>query len=202
MCPKCIPNGFTQKWSVSSGSRAVMWPATPSSNPNLENRRNAAAKRCLRWSRSSTMLNWGGAGNRVWPPPTSLASVSCGVSVSSDAVVMMTSLELGISAQCTADRTIITMSPNPHLPMLARRRWPRPKSRSDIEHKATWVRLTVAISVTPRAANLCAAPTRRLPACRRRRRWWQNPWSQFELFRWSACARPPPPAAWGGFSLL
>jgi hypothetical protein len=41
MCPKCMPNGLTQKWSVSSGSRAVMCPATPSSNPNRLNRRNA-----------------------------------------------------------------------------------------------------------------------------------------------------------------
>jgi hypothetical protein len=28
-----MAKGFTQKWSVSSGSRAVMWPATPSEKP-------------------------------------------------------------------------------------------------------------------------------------------------------------------------
>ena len=33
MWPKYCPKGFTQKWSVSSGSRAVTCPATPSSNP-------------------------------------------------------------------------------------------------------------------------------------------------------------------------
>ena len=53
MWPKCMPKGLTQKWSARSGSRAVMWPATPSSKPNLEKRRKAAARRCLRWSRSS-----------------------------------------------------------------------------------------------------------------------------------------------------
>ena len=47
---KCTPNGLTQKVSGNSGSRAVMWPATPSSKPNLENSRKAAAKRCLRCS--------------------------------------------------------------------------------------------------------------------------------------------------------
>src|SRR5262249_1157424 len=35
---KFMPNGFTQKWSSRSGSRAVMWPAMPSSNPNFPNR--------------------------------------------------------------------------------------------------------------------------------------------------------------------
>ena len=63
MCPKCMANGLTQKWSDSSGSRAVMWPATPSSKPNLENRRKPAASRCFRWRRSSsTEANDGGVG--------------------------------------------------------------------------------------------------------------------------------------------
>ena len=48
-----MPNGFTQKRSGSSGSRAVMWPATPSPNPKRPNSRNAAARRCLRCMRSS-----------------------------------------------------------------------------------------------------------------------------------------------------
>ncbi len=30
-----MPNGLTQKWSGSSGSRAVMWPAVPSLEPEL-----------------------------------------------------------------------------------------------------------------------------------------------------------------------
>ena len=34
MCLKFMPNGFTQKRSGCSGSRTVMCPATPSSNPN------------------------------------------------------------------------------------------------------------------------------------------------------------------------
>src|SRR5205807_797590 len=64
---------FTQKWSKRSGSRAVMWPATPSSNRNREKRRNAAARRCLRCSRSSwTESNCGGSGSPmsgIWTPP-------------------------------------------------------------------------------------------------------------------------------------
>src|SRR4030095_2802061 len=61
--PKSIPKGLTQKWSCFSGSRAVMCPATPSSNPNLEKRRKAAASRCFRCSRSSsTELKVGGIG--------------------------------------------------------------------------------------------------------------------------------------------
>ena len=51
---KSTAKGLTQKWSVSSGSRAVMWPATPSLKPNLPNRRKAAASRCLMWVRSSS----------------------------------------------------------------------------------------------------------------------------------------------------
>ena len=53
---KSMPNGFTQKWSARSGSRAVMWPATPSSKPNRPKRRNAAARRCLRCRRSSSTV--------------------------------------------------------------------------------------------------------------------------------------------------
>ena len=33
ICLKFMPSGLTQKWSSSSGSRAVMWPAVPSSKP-------------------------------------------------------------------------------------------------------------------------------------------------------------------------
>ena len=58
---KCMANGFTQNVSGNSGSRAVMCPATPSSNPALLNNRNAAASRCLRCRRSaSTESNVGG----------------------------------------------------------------------------------------------------------------------------------------------
>ncbi len=39
---------LTQKLSGSTGSRMVMWPATPSSNPFLPKIRNAAAKRPFR----------------------------------------------------------------------------------------------------------------------------------------------------------
>ncbi len=55
MCLKFIPNGLSQKRSRCSGSRTVMCPATPSSNPNLPNSRNDAASRCLRWRRSSSV---------------------------------------------------------------------------------------------------------------------------------------------------
>src|SRR5271156_5295740 len=42
-----------------------MWPATPSTNPNFANKRNADARRCLRCSRSSPAdLNVGMGG--VW----------------------------------------------------------------------------------------------------------------------------------------
>src|SRR5262245_22153535 len=58
-----MPKGLTQKWSVLSGSRAVICPATPSSNPNLAKRRKAAANRCFRCSlSSSTELKVGGCG--------------------------------------------------------------------------------------------------------------------------------------------
>src|SRR5579864_1270645 len=40
-----------------------MWPVTPSSKPNFENKRNEAAKRSLRCRRSSaTLANLGGPG--------------------------------------------------------------------------------------------------------------------------------------------
>src|SRR5216684_1123509 len=65
MRPKCRPKGFTQKWSSRSGSRAVMWPATPSSKPKREKRRKAAARRSLRWRRSSAgVAKTGGRGTR------------------------------------------------------------------------------------------------------------------------------------------
>src|SRR5687768_12788063 len=42
-----------------------MWPAMPSSKPHFEKRRNAAARRCLRWRRSpSTLSKVGGRGIR------------------------------------------------------------------------------------------------------------------------------------------
>ena len=60
-----MAKGFTQKWSVSSGSRAVMWPATPSEKPKRPNRRSAPASFCLRCRRSSsTVANFGGTGAR------------------------------------------------------------------------------------------------------------------------------------------
>ena len=60
MCLKFMPSGLTQKWSVSSGSRAVMWPAVPSSKPKAPKMRKAAARRCLRCRRSSsTLVNFG-----------------------------------------------------------------------------------------------------------------------------------------------
>ena len=51
-----MPKGLTQKWSVSSGSRAVICPATPSEKPKRPKRRSAPANRCLRCRRSSSML--------------------------------------------------------------------------------------------------------------------------------------------------
>src|SRR5579875_3529435 len=66
MWRKFMPKGLTQKWSVSSGSRAVMWPATPSENPSLPKMRRAPARRCLRCSRSSARVpNVGGMGNSI-----------------------------------------------------------------------------------------------------------------------------------------
>ena len=49
-----VPKGFTQKQSVCSGSRTVMWPATPSLNPKRPKIRKAAARRSLRWRRSDS----------------------------------------------------------------------------------------------------------------------------------------------------
>ncbi len=51
-----MPNGFTQNSSGNSGSRAVMWPATPSEKPNLPKMRNAPASLALRWARSSSTV--------------------------------------------------------------------------------------------------------------------------------------------------
>src|SRR5262245_33881157 len=65
ICLKFMPNGFTQKWSSRSGSRAVMCPATLASNPNCPNNRNAAASRCLRCRRSfAVVANVGNAWGR------------------------------------------------------------------------------------------------------------------------------------------
>ena len=55
-----MPNGLTQKWSVNSGSRAVMWPATPSEKPNRPNSRSAPASLCLRCRRSSSTVSKAG----------------------------------------------------------------------------------------------------------------------------------------------
>src|SRR6478672_12609538 len=73
-----IPKGFTQKWSRRSGSRAVMCPATPSSNPNLPKMRKPAARRCLRCWRSSSIVSYFGRYQRssrvvVW----AMAITSC-----------------------------------------------------------------------------------------------------------------------------
>src|SRR5215471_6361412 len=63
--PKCKPKGLTQKQSGRSGSRAVMWPATPSSKPYSAKSRKAAARRSLRWRRSSAgEVKTGGRGMR------------------------------------------------------------------------------------------------------------------------------------------
>ena len=52
MWRKLRPNGLTQKWSGNSGSRTVMWPATPSPNPKRPKMRSAPASFCLRCSRA------------------------------------------------------------------------------------------------------------------------------------------------------
>ena len=52
--PNDMPNGFTQKQSGRSGSRAVRCPATPSLKPKRSKSRKAAAIRCLMWVRSSS----------------------------------------------------------------------------------------------------------------------------------------------------
>lgn len=58
------PKGFTQKVDGSTGSRSVMWPATPSSKPNFPKIRKAAASLPLRYSRSLYLSsNTGGLGN-------------------------------------------------------------------------------------------------------------------------------------------
>src|SRR3984885_11867209 len=76
--PKCMPKGLTQKWSWSSGSRAVMCPATPSLKPNFANSRKAEANRCLRCTRSSaTVANAGGFG--VFAILTSFGSTAPGI---------------------------------------------------------------------------------------------------------------------------
>ena len=56
MWRKLRPNGLTQKWSGNSGSRTVMWPATPSPKPKRPKMRSAPASFCLRWARSSSTV--------------------------------------------------------------------------------------------------------------------------------------------------
>jgi len=46
-----------QKWSVKIGSRTLICPATPSSNPRSANTLYAAARCCLRYKRSSSRLS-------------------------------------------------------------------------------------------------------------------------------------------------
>ena len=66
MWRKLMPNGLTQKWSGNSGSRTVMWPATPSPKPNRPKMRSAPASFALRWTRSSsTVANVGGRSSVV-----------------------------------------------------------------------------------------------------------------------------------------
>src|SRR5262245_20957545 len=86
--PKSMPNGLTQKWSRFSGSRAVMCPATPSSNPNLAKRRKAAANRCFLCSRSSsTELKVGGIGKLKGRDGLIIASSGIGFSIYLSALV-------------------------------------------------------------------------------------------------------------------
>lgn len=80
------PNGFTQKVEGSTGSRRVMWPATPvycqytciyvyiymdgregipSSKPFFPKMRNAAARRPLRYSRSACLSSKTGGLGKV-----------------------------------------------------------------------------------------------------------------------------------------
>src|SRR3989337_1501376 len=56
---KLLPNGLTQNSSGNSGSRTVMWPATPSLNPNLPKMRRAPASFALRLARSSSTVAQG-----------------------------------------------------------------------------------------------------------------------------------------------
>lgn len=70
---KARPKGLTQKVSGWTGSRIVMWPATPSSNPNFPKIRKAAARRPLRYFRSSYLsLNCGGLGRMLAGRKTSM----------------------------------------------------------------------------------------------------------------------------------
>lgn len=58
---KDTPNGLTQKVVGSTGSRSVICPATPSSNPYFPKIRKAAASRPLRYARSLYLSsNFGG----------------------------------------------------------------------------------------------------------------------------------------------
>src|SRR5205085_9681821 len=67
-----------------------MWPATPSSKPNSANSRNAAARRSLRWRRSSAgVANTGGRGTR------SMKALRAGEAAEDDGCGMRTSFEKG-----------------------------------------------------------------------------------------------------------
>src|SRR5271154_6367318 len=91
---KLMPKGFTQKWSVSSGSRAVMWPATPSEKPKRPNTRSAPASFCLRCRRSSSTLDDFGR--------ASVLSI-----VEAVAIGLGLGLGLGLASECAC-----TMVPN------------------------------------------------------------------------------------------
>ena len=65
MRPKCIPNGLTQKVSGTSGSRAVMWPATPSQKPHAAKIRKPPARRSFRCCRSSARVAKAGGARRL-----------------------------------------------------------------------------------------------------------------------------------------
>ena len=65
MWPKCIPNGLTQKVSGNSGSRAVMWPATPSQKPHAAKIRKPPARRSFRCCRSSARVAKAGGARRL-----------------------------------------------------------------------------------------------------------------------------------------
>ena len=93
MWRKLMPNGLTQKWSGNSGSRTVMWPATPSPKPKRPKMRSAPASFCLRWSRSSsTVANVGGPVSDTSLAVSSMPSI-VGVPVS---VIAMTKGYFGV----------------------------------------------------------------------------------------------------------
>lgn len=63
MREKATPKGFTQNVVGSTGSRSVIWPATPSSKPYFPKIRKAAANLPFRYCRSLYLsLKTGGRG--------------------------------------------------------------------------------------------------------------------------------------------